>query len=149
MPKFSLSQTIHAPRDRVFSLASDFSQAASFIEGIKAVDLLTEGAIAVGTRFRETRVMFGKEATEEMSVSEFLPPERYELTAESCGIRYCSTFVFSEWGDATKVSMTFEGRPLTFMAKAMAFMMAPMMRLCRKACLQDLEDLKREAEKGD
>ena len=48
----------------------DVEHAADTLSGIGAVEMLTEGPYAVGTRWRETRSMMGMTASEEMEVTE-------------------------------------------------------------------------------
>jgi hypothetical protein len=90
--------------------------------------------------------MFGKEASEEMTVAEFEPPRRYVLLAESHGSRYRSELRFEPQGSGTEVVMTFRGEPLTFVAKVMYVLMKPMIKSMAKLCAKDLADLKRSIE---
>ena len=146
MLSLSVESQIDAPIERVFELASDFAGAPERISGIVRMEMLTDGPVGVGTRFRETRVMFKREATEEMEVLEFDAPRRYVLGAESCGCRYRSEFTFTPQDGGTKVTMTFEGTPLTRMAKIMGFLMRPMAKVAAKEVCRDLADLKAAAE---
>jgi len=139
-------ERIAAPPARVFAAASDFASAAQRIAGILRVEMLTPGPVAAGTRFRETRKMLGKEASEEMTVAEFEPPRRYVLLAESHGSRYRSELRFEPQGAGTDVVMTFRGEPLTVFARAMAVLMKPMIKSIGKLCAKDLADLKRSIE---
>jgi len=61
--QFTLDKHIAAPPMRVFAAASDFRNAPQRIHGIKKVEMLSTGPVGVGTRFKETRVLFKKEAT--------------------------------------------------------------------------------------
>ncbi len=65
MAKFKLTTRVKAPAEKVFALFSDFSNVAGRIAGITKVEVLTAGPIGVGTRFRETRMMFMKKVAEE------------------------------------------------------------------------------------
>lgn len=140
---------IDAPPERVFAVASDFAGAARIIEGIERVEMLTEGPVGVGTRFRETRVMFGREATEEMEVVAFDPPRGYVLGCENHGCRYRSEIRVEPSGDGTDVEMSFEAVPLTAVAKLMSVVMGPMMKKMEAICAKDLADLKRAVERND
>jgi len=144
--EMTVRERIAAPPERVFVVASDFANAAKTIEGILRVEMLTPGPVGVGTRFRETRKMFGKEASEEMTVAELEPPRRYVLLAESHGARYRSELRFEPQDAGTEVVMTFRGEPLTVVAKVMAALMKPMMKSMAKHCAKDLTDLKRSIE---
>lgn len=148
MPGTSRSVLIDAPPQRVFDVFADLAQAPSRISAIKKIEILTPGPVGVGTRFRETRVMFGKEASETMDITGFDPPRSYRTEARSCGTHYVSTMTFEPEGPATRVTMHFTGRPLTLTAKLLSFMLFFMMGACAKAITKDLEDLKRHIEGG-
>jgi hypothetical protein len=137
---------VSAPPQAVFQQAADFPRAADRIRGILRIEMLTDGPVRVGTRFKETRMMFKRECTEQMEVSAFEPPHRYTLTSISCGCRYEATLRFTPARGGTDVEMTFDAQPLTFLAKLMSFMMRPMMKSCMKLIAQDLADLKRAIE---
>jgi len=144
-----ISETIDAPIEKVFAQATDFANAARFIEGINQVEMLTDGPVGPGTRFKETRIMFGREATEEMEVGLWAPPHRYGLDAASHGCQYQSLYEFKEIGSATEVTLKFTAIPLTTFAKIMAFLTKPMLKSMAKLCSKDLSDLKRAAEGED
>ena len=78
--------------------------------GIERVEILTPGPVAVGTRFRETRIMFGRRATEEMTVAELDPPRRLVLTAYNHGTAYRAEHLFAPEGDGTGLTLIFAGR---------------------------------------
>lgn len=143
---FSFKTFIHAPCDKVFAHASDFRRAPEMIRGIKRIEMLTEGPVGVGTRFKETRVMFKREQTEIMEVVAFDPPHGYTLGIESCGCRFRSDFRFTPNGQGTDVELSFEAQPLSWIGKIMGFLMKPMMKMCLKAMQKDLESLKQSIE---
>lgn len=146
--KLTATQHVAAPVERVFGIAADFEGAADVIDGITRVEMLTDGPVGVGTRFRETRRMYGREATEEMEVSEFVPGERYALGCESHGCRYRTVFHFRPAGDGTEIDMEFEATPQTFFAKVMSVLTRPAIKGIAKIVEQDLEDVKAAAERG-
>ncbi len=146
--KLVLTEMIEKPEDTVFAGLSNFSRAADMVSGITKIEMLTDGPVGVGTRFRETRIMFGKEATEEMEVTAFEAPRRYVLGCESHGSRYASEFLLTPKGQGTEVQMSFEATPLTFFAKIMSVLMRPMIKTMAKHCTQDLKDMKAYLEGG-
>lgn len=102
-----------------------------------------------GTRWRETRVMMGKEATEAMEITAFDPPHGYTAEAESCGSHYWTRFSFAPDGAGTRVEMTFEGKPLTWSARIMNVLMGWLVTpMVRKCLTQDLADVKAFIERG-
>lgn len=143
MASITCEQHIAAPPERVFSVFTNLPDAASAIKGIDSIEMLTEGPVGIGTRFRETRTMFGRSATEVMEFVTFDPPRGYALHAQSHGCRYRTSFGFTPEGAGTRVVMTFEGTPLTLGTKIMSFLMRPLMaRMIQRCVRQDLSDLK-------
>lgn len=152
MATLSLSERIDAPLDRVFALASDLPRAAQHIDGIDKIEMLTESPVGVGTKWKETRTMFGKQATEVMEVTAFNPPSAeggpasYRVEADSCGCHFLTTFSFTPEGDATVVTLDLATQAQSLMAKMMTPLSGRMIGSCKKAMEQDLTDLKRAAE---
>lgn len=146
MATFSMSEHVTAPREVVFDVAADFHNAADNIQGIESLEVLTDGPIGVGTRFRETRVMMGKSATEEMEISVFDPPHSYTVETESCGCHFRCEYRFVGDISGTNVRLTMESSALTLLAKLMSPLSALMMGPMKKCIAADLADLKSVAE---
>ena len=70
----SWNKQIEAEPEQVFLLFTDIEKFPENLSGIERVELLTAGPVGVGTRFKETRIMFKRETTEEMEVTRFDPP---------------------------------------------------------------------------
>jgi hypothetical protein len=148
MANMSVSREVAAPPEQVFARAADFANAPRIFESILAVEMLGPEPVGTGTRFRETRRMFGREATEEMEVVAFEPPRRYALAAENHGARYESTLLCEPIAGGTKVTLVFAVQPLTFMARLMGLLTRPMIKAMAKACAKDLDDLAASFEKA-
>ncbi len=146
--KLTAKKLVAAPVDRVFAVAADFAGAADFIGGITRVEMLTDGPVGVGTRFRETRRLHGREGSEEMEVTEFEPNERYALGCESHGCLYRTVFRFRPTGEGTEIDMEFAATPQTLFARIMSVIMRPAIKSVGKIVEQDLEDIKNAAERG-
>jgi carbon monoxide dehydrogenase subunit G len=139
--KFNIRRHIDAPPERAFAVASDFENIADRIRGITKVEMLTDGPVGVGSRFAETRVVFKREAVEEMEVIAFDSPASYALACESCGCAYRFEFRFTPSGSGTEVEVQLDAEPLTFMAKVFSVIFRPLMKLCLKEIRKDLDDL--------
>lgn len=146
MAKLSLSEHIEAPPEVVFEVASDFHHAAENIDGIKHLEVLSDGPIGEGTRFRETRVMFGKESTEEMEITCFDPPHSYTVEGESCGAHFLFQYRFVGDISGTNVRIQVETRPLTLFAKLMTPLSGLMIGAMKKCITSDLDDVRKAAE---
>ena len=148
MPSFTLSRRVEAPIDAVFDVFSDIPHAHEMIDQITAVEMLTDGSVGVGTRWRETRMMFKRAATEVMEVTAFEPGRSYTVGCRSCGCEYESTWRFEPDGDATRVEFEMGYRPVTLFAKLMlplGRLMAPTMKKCFE---KDFQALQAVAESG-
>ena len=146
MAPITTSKQIAAPVELVFDVLSNIPEAADTVSAITQIEMLSSGDMGVGTRWKETRVIFGKESTEEMGFTEFERPHRYVVEADSCGCHYRTEFTFQSQPDSTIVTMVLTSKPQTIFAKLMSplgFFMKGMMVKCLE---QDLEDAKQACE---
>lgn len=147
MKAIEVSETVRAPIEEVFAIASDIPRAAERVEGIESIEMVSDGPVGKGTRWRETRLMFGKRATEEMWITAWDPPRGYVVEAESCGCHYRSVLSFDEVAEnETRMVMTWSGTANTFMAKVMMVVFAGMRRSMVKLIAADLRDIKGHCE---
>lgn len=157
MMNITVSETVNAPIERVFATAADIPNCATFIAGIETIETLAEappapdniGPVGKGYTWRETRIMFGKKATEDMSITEWAPPNAYTVEARSHGSHYVSHFTFEQTDDqSTLITMSFNATPETFLAKVMMKVFAAMTKKLTKCLVDDLRDIKTAAEAG-
>jgi hypothetical protein len=142
-----MTKYVAAPVEVVFDVASDLANAAEHVRGIEKIELLTPGPIGVGTKWRETRKMMGREATETLEITAFDRPRSYSVGCTSCGCYFESTFRFVPAAAGTKVTLDVNTRALTLFAKLMSPLGNLMMGKTFRKCLNDdLEDVKRVAE---
>lgn len=146
MAKFSMTEHITAPPEVSFEVAADFHNAADNIQGIDSLEVLTDGPIGVGTRFRETRVMFGKKSTEELKITAFDAPHSYVVEGESCGGHYRFEYRFVGDIAGTNVRLNVETRAISLFAKLMTPLAGLMVGPMKKCIAADLEDVKAVAE---
>ena len=66
----TIKRTIHASIDLVFKTVSDINNFSKAVPHIVSAEILSDTKSGVGTRFRETRLMNGKEATTVLDVTE-------------------------------------------------------------------------------
>ena len=145
--RIAIQAEIDAPPDVAFALVADIPAWPRVISGVQSVEMVTPGAVAVGTRFRETREMFGRQATEEMTVAEIEAPLRLVLTAFNHGTAYRAEHLFEAHGGGTKLELAFEGRPVTLLARLLAPLGVLFLGTVKRHLEADLADLAREAER--
>ena len=145
MASITVSTHVSAPLQDVFEVYTDIGKAAERIPAITKLEMLSEGPFGNGTRWRETRVIMKKEATEEMWVTGFTPSQSYTVEAQSHGTLYETLFQFEPEGDGTNVTWTFNGTPQTLGAKLMApifgLFFTGMMKKCMRDDLEALRDV--------
>jgi carbon monoxide dehydrogenase subunit G len=150
MSNVTTRRTIQAPAERVWALATDIPRSAQTLSGVNRIEMLSEGDFGPGTRWRETRTMFGREATEEMWVTEVDPGRAYTVEADSHGAHYVSTFAFTAvTPQQTEVVLDFGAQPHGTVAKVLAKVTGPVAsRSVAKALQKDLDDLAAAAERA-
>ena len=148
----SASRTINAPVERVWRVATDLKSIPETMSAITDVEVVSGAAeeFDVGTRWRETRMMMKREATEEMEVTAVAPLRSYTVEADNHGVHYTSEFAFEPVGDGqTRVTMTFKGESQSKQNVIQRMMGKLGLRVVRKSLEQDLADLASAAEGTD
>jgi hypothetical protein len=79
MAGFAVSEWIACPPQRVFEFISDSNNAPKIVPSVKSTIKLTEGPPQVGTRYRETRLINGKEQHADLEVKEYAAPDVYAM----------------------------------------------------------------------
>lgn len=148
MPSITASRYIDAPRERVFEVFIDLERAPERIESIQKIEILTDGPIGKGTRFRETRVMFGRAEAQEMEITELEPERSYTAFCDAHGTHYVARYDFHAEGQGTRVAMRFDVTPVSLVAKVMSLAARLMMKSMKKMLEADLDALGAVAEQG-
>ena len=133
VPTIRVTETIAAPVPAVFDAMSDFENAPARVKEIVKVEMLTPGPVGVGTRFRETRIMFGKEAAETMTVTAFERDTLIQLAATNCGTEYTTRFTFAPTPAGTEIGFELQMKCVSLYAKLfipLAYLMSGFMKKC-------------------
>lgn len=151
MTTVTIRQRCSAPADVVWAVATDLANAPAAMTGITSTELLTDGPFGVGTRWRETRTMLGRQASETMTITAVEQGRCYTAEAESSGMRYVTTWHINAAGDGSEIVMTFGGKPTGALGKLLSSrVMRPalgrMTSSAEKAMRQDMADLAAYAE---
>lgn len=143
----AVSETIRAPRARVWEIITDIENAAETISAITELTVLerpNQGLL--GLKWTETRVMFGKDAQETMWISAAEDQQWYETTAENHGAIYKSRLEIRDADEGVELSMRFDATPTNFKSRIMCGMFSLFQGSAKKALQQDLKDIKARAE---
>ena len=146
--QLEMQTVINAPRAAVWNIITNIKNAAETISGIEKVEILEQPAEGlVGLKWRETRTLFGKTATEVMWITAAEENSFYDTRAESHGAIYTTRISLTDQGDSTNINMQFNGKPQTIGARIMMMLMGWMFRgATQKALVQDLDDIRKAAE---
>ena len=142
---------INGTKEQIWHVITDIERSVETISAIEKIEILEKPESGVlGLKWEETRIMFGKSATEIMWITDVVENEYYQTRAESHGAIYKSRLQIEESGDKSKLTMEFEGEPQSTSAKIMSFLTGFMFKSATEKALQvDLKDIKAYVEKSN
>lgn len=108
MAGFSATAWINASPQQVYDFMLEPTNVSKVMPNITRYEKLTDGPVRVGTRYRETRLIRGQEATSEIEVTAFEPSHRYAATSIHSGITTTYDYRFAPENDGTRVDLTAE-----------------------------------------
>lgn len=108
MNGFEFSEYIAKPPKEVFEMISNPANGSKFVDNIKESKKLTDGPIGVGTKFHETRIMGGKEASTDLLISAYEPNKHVGISSEAEGIKVEYHFHLEPEGKGTRVKWVCE-----------------------------------------
>ena len=140
----SVDIAINGTKEDIWNVITDIDNAVHNISAIEEIEVLERPAEGlVGLKWRETRTLFGKSATEVMWITDVKENEYYKTRAENHGAVYISTLLVSGVGSQSKLTMNFSGETQGFVAKLMAVTFGMLFKSATvKALKKDLEDIK-------
>jgi len=146
--KIHVETKIDRKIEDVWQAIIDIENSVDIISGIQELEVLERPESGmVGFKWKETRIMFGKSATETMWITDLKENEYYNVRAESHGAIYKSIISVVEEGDQTILRMEFGGEAQTFISKVMSALMMPFFKGATiKALQKDMDDIKSSLE---
>ena len=113
--KIELSKDIQASIERVFDVFTGIPKTARHIKAITEIEIVSETQEGLGTRWLESRMIYGQEAIEEREISAFNPYQSFEVVSESSGAKYHAIYTFTEHEEGTRVDLVFTSiQPVQF-----------------------------------
>jgi len=146
----SVSINIAQPKEVVWQAICDIAHSNHMISAILAIEVLHQPRDGIiGLKWRETRKMFGKEATEVMWITDAEENQYYSTRAENHGAVYITHLELTDVAGASQLTMTFSMQAQSTFAKIMASCMGFLMQGSMKKMLyQDLVDIKKAVEQN-
>ena len=105
MAGFDLREWISRPPRDVFDFMVSPDNAPKVVPSVKRMVKLTEGPVGVGTRYRETRLMDGRERQAELDVVAYEPDQKYAMKNVTEGIETVYRYTFHPETDGTRVDL--------------------------------------------
>ena len=108
MTGFNMSEWVARPPKEVFDFIAASENAPKIVHSVTSMVKLTEGPVRVGTRYRETRLMHGKEQQAELEIVEFEPTQKYAMQNVTSGIETTYRYNFQPERDGTRIDLVCE-----------------------------------------
>ncbi|QTD43017.1 SRPBCC family protein [Sporosarcina sp. Te-1] len=146
---FQVKRIFQVPKQTTYNSLLDLDAANYWMQGLVRMERLDNGTIQVGSQWKETRKMFGKEATEHFEVVQLNEPDKIVLrcdgTKGTTGKgEFIFTYIITSSGEHSEVALYGDIKGLTGMTKLFGKMMSGTFK---KACVKDLDSLKDYLEK--
>ena len=139
MANVTVTRRVDAPADVVFRTVAQVEQFSQAVPGILRVEFLSEVKSGVGARFRETRMMMGREASTELEVTEHVENERVRIVSEAGGALWETVFTVVPDGEGAELKMVMDARPQTTSAR---MTMPLVLGMVRTAVEKDMDAVK-------
>lgn len=139
MTRFTTKRTIDAPVHKVFDTVANIENFSKAVPHITNVEFLTDTHRGVGAKFRETRLMRGREATTDLEVTEYVDGESVRMVSDAGGTIWDTVFRVRPVGDSTELGMAMTAAPYKMMAK----LVTPLIKgMVAKAVEADMDSVK-------
>ena len=140
-----IRRQINASAATVFDAVAHIENFSEAVPGITGVEFLTDRTRGARTRFRETRVIRGREASTELEVTEYEPDSHVRLVSDQGGTVWDTVFTITPDGSGSHLSMVMDARPHTLMAKVTTPLFK---RVIARAIESDMDAVKQYCEAG-
>ncbi len=144
----NLSISIDATPEAVFAVVADVEHAPDRIDGYERVEMLTDGPVRVGTKWRETRRVKNKQSVEEWEMTAFERPSGFSAYCDSQGYDVHWTMRVDPEGDANRLTLHMTTKPRTWIGTLMTPVEWILSGICKRMVCKDLESTKAYIERS-
>ena len=145
MSELSVSREVSVGPEALWELITDLDRSPNVISAVAAIERLDGGiGFGVGTRWRETRLIFGRETTEVLEVTEMDRGHSYTVETDS---GYRSVIGIEPAPAGSIITIAFGAEPVGTVSKMLAGTIGKLFEGgTRQALVQDLDDIAVAAE---
>lgn len=148
MGKINQSIRINAAPREVFDVVSDVETSPDRIDWFEKVDMLTDGPVRAGTKWRETRRMNGKQSVEEWEMTAFVSPSYFSAYCDSQGYDVDWTMRVDSEGEGSRLTFEMKTKPRSLLGKLLTPIEWLMSSMMKSIVRKDLESIKAYIEQG-
>ncbi len=148
MGSMNLSILISAAPEAVFAAVSDVENSPDRIDWYEKVEMLTDGPVRVGTKWRETRCMNKQRSVEEWEMTAFESPDYFSAYSDSHGYDVIWTMRVEPAREFSRLALEMTTRPRTFIGKLMTPVEWLMSGMMKSIVRKDLESTKAYIERN-
>jgi uncharacterized membrane protein len=113
----STTRRINAPIEKVFAVVAHIGNFSKAVPHINDVEFLTDQHRGAGTKFKETRVIRGRETSTVLEVTEYTPNERVRMVSDTGGAVWDTVFRMRPVEGGTQLGMIMDAHPHTLLAR--------------------------------
>ena len=139
MARVTVTRVVDAPAEVVFRTVADIGHFSQAVPHIVNVEFLSEVKSGVGTRFRETRRMDGREASTVLEVTEYVENDHVRIVSEAGGAVWDTVFTVAPSGAGAELTMVMDARPQRLSARLAVPLM---LRMVKGAVARDMDAVK-------
>lgn len=145
MSRTTVTRTINAPIERVFETVAHIENFSKAVPEIIKTELLSEIEYGVGTRFRETRLMSGKQTSTELEVTEYVENDRVRIVSDAGGTVWDSVFEVAPVDGQVQLTLSMDANAYKLLSR----LMNPLIKgMVKKALESDMDSVKIYCEKA-
>jgi len=145
MSRTTVVRTIDAPIEKVFDTVARVENFAKAVPQIVGTEFLSDVKSGVGTRFRETRRMRGRETTTDLEVTEYMENARVRIVADAGGTVWDTVFEVAPESDRVQLTVSMDAKAYKLMSK----LVNPFIKgFVQKAIESDMDSVKAYCEEA-
>ena len=139
MTTVKASCEMEAPISIVFEAVSNIEKLPETSPDIVKIEFLSEKRQGLGTQFRETRMMRGKEMLTDLEVTEYEEDKFIRIVTDSHGTIWDTSYSFEPLAAGTQLNMVMDARPHKLIPRIINPLMKGMFRRGIEKYLVDLK----------